>query len=111
MTTSLMDHPYYDALRYFDIVLGVVLALGLLGYGYLLYRDKPVRHSLMAALSSWWLVNLSAVMTSLARLGEQADARLPIRLIGHMIGVVFVFTAYSMVREGRRPYESRMSDG
>lgn len=97
------DHPVVDALRYFDIVLGVALALGLVFYAGMIYRTKPIRHSLMAALTSYFLINLSGVLTSIARLGESGDARLPLRLLGHMIGVVFVATAYSMVREGRRP--------
>lgn len=98
------DHPIVDGLRLFDVVIGSVLAVALLYYAWLFLKHfSPTPHAIMAALTSWWLLNFSGVLTSLARLGEDGDARLPIRLVGHMIGLAFVFTAHTMVREGRRP--------
>ena len=98
------DHPVVDGLRLFDVVLGVILAVALLYYAWMFVKHiTPMPHAIMAALSSWWLLNFSGVLTSIARLGEEGDARLPIRLLGHMIGLAFVFTAHTMVREGRRP--------
>lgn len=96
------DHPVVDALRLFDAFLGCILVGVLLLLMAVMFREKPIRHAIMAGLTSWALLALNSVWTSIVRLGEDADPRLVIRLLGNMIGIAFVGATFSMMYDDRR---------
>lgn len=97
--------PIFDALRYFDLALGLVLALGLAGFFLREYHRRPTRHVVLGSLFGAFLINAGTLLTDITRLGEPGDARLPLRLGGHLVCVTVIVVAVTMLKRGEDPFE------
>jgi hypothetical protein len=106
-----------DAFRNLDVVLSVLLLIGLCERFWV--RSKPSaisgpiseRIAMRVALTSWTLLTISSMSADFIRHGTAADASLPIRVVGHGIGVVYCAVAWSIDRDRKkrpRPDDKRI---
>lgn len=103
MLAAAASHQVTDAFRYLDITLGVCLWMGLTqrfwARSQRTFGTLGDRIAMRVAILSWTFLSMSTVGRDLDRLGEAPQPMLVLSLVGHIIGVVYCATAWSMDRE------------